>query len=101
MAAETKAGCCGGHGDHAAHGHHHHAAPKTSVRDPVCGMIVDPATSKHRFEYRGETWHFCSARCCSKFAADPAKYLNKSTLTPADVPDGTIYICPMHPEIRQ
>ena len=41
------------------------------VRDPVCGMTVDPATSKHRFDYRGETYHFCSAGCRTKFAADP------------------------------
>jgi len=47
--AETKAGCCGGHGGHAAHGHRHHAAPRP----------------------------------------------------PADVPEGTIYTCPMHPQIRQ
>ncbi len=100
--AETKTGCCGGHGDHAAHGHHHnHAAPKTGVLDPVCGMTVDPATSEHRFEYRGETYHFCSAGCRTKFAADPAKYLEKTSQPPADVPEGTIYTCPMHPEIRQ
>ena len=101
MAAQTKAGGCGGHDNHAAHGHHHHAAPKTSVRDPVCGMIVDLATSKHPFEYRGETWHFCSARCRSKFAADPAKYLDKTSQPPAEMPQGTIYTCPMHPQIRQ
>src|SRR3954465_6378037 len=83
--AETKTGCCGGHGDHAAHGHHHnHAAPKTGVLDPVCGMTVDPATSTHRFEYRGETYHFCSAGCRTKFAADPAKYLENTSQPPAD-----------------
>src|SRR5262249_31077260 len=98
--AETKTECCGGHGDHATHGHHH-AAPTTGVLDPVCGMTVDPATSKHRFEYRGETFHFCSAGCRSKFAADPAKYLEKTSQPSADVPAGTIYTCPMHPEIRQ
>jgi len=98
--AETKAGCCGGHGDHGHH--HHHAAPKAaSVLDPVCGMTVDPATSKHRFDHDGVTYHFCSAGCRTKFAADPAKYLNKSAAPPADVPEGTIYTCPMHPEIRQ
>ena len=47
------------------------------VLDPVCGMKVDPATSKHRFDYRGETFHFCSAGCRTKFEADPKKYLEK------------------------
>jgi P-type Cu+ transporter len=102
MAAEMKTECCGGHGDHKGHGHHHHhVAPKTGVRDPVCGMTVDPATSKHRFDHEGTTYHFCSAGCRTKFVADPAKYLDKAAAPPADVPEGTIYTCPMHPEIRQ
>jgi Cu+-exporting ATPase len=98
----AKGGCCSGQGDHADHAHHHHdhAAAAATVQDPVCGMSVDPATSKHRFEHRGETFHFCSARCRENFAADPAKYLEKKA--PAqDAPAGTIYTCPMHPEIRQ
>src|SRR3979490_1611809 len=77
--AKGSAGCGGSH-DHAGHGHHHdhHADGKARVRDPVCGMTVDPATSKHRFDDRGETFHFCSAGCRTKFAADPQKYLDKS-----------------------
>src|SRR4029079_5825538 len=66
------ASCCGGNGDHAGHTHHHghdHGAAPTTVRDPVCGMTVDPATSNHRFEHHGETFHFCSAGCRTKFAA--------------------------------
>jgi P-type Cu+ transporter len=98
-AAEATAGCCGGHGGQGHH--HHHAAPKAGVLDPVCGMTVDPATSKHRFDHDGATYHFCSAGCRTKFAADPARYLNKTAAPPADVPAGTIYTCPMHPEIRQ
>ncbi len=101
MAADTKTGCCDGHGDHVGHGEHHQAASTTGVRDPVCGMTVDPATSRHRFEYRGETFHFCSARCRTRFAADPAKYLDKAAAPPAEVAAGTIYTCPMHPQIRQ
>ncbi|MFC5326508.1 heavy metal translocating P-type ATPase [Bradyrhizobium oligotrophicum] len=84
--------CCGGHD---------HAPPElVKVKDPVCGMSVDPATSKHRFELQGQTFHFCSAGCRTKFAADPAKYLEKREPPPA-MPAGTIYTCPMHPEIRQ
>lgn len=96
--------CCGGHGDHAGHGHHHahdHGDEATTVHDPVCGMTVDPATSKHRFEHHGETFHFCSAGCRTKFAADPAKYLAKEKAPAPEMPAGTIYTCPMHPEIRQ
>src|SRR6478672_4796243 len=93
--------CCGGHAghDHASHDHHAHVA--ATVRDPVCGMTVNPATSKHRFDYRGETYHFCSAGCRTKFAADPVSYLEKDSRPQAAVPEGTIYTCPMHPEIRQ
>ncbi len=97
-AENAGAGC--GHA-HASHGHlGHHAGSKTVVRDPVCGMSVDPATSRHRFDYRGKTFHFCSAGCRTKFAADPPRYLENSK-PEAAVPDGTIYTCPMHPQIRQ
>ena len=96
--------CCGGDGDRADHAHHHvhdHNATATKVLDPVCGMTVDPATSKHRLTHHGETFHFCSAGCRTKFAADPAKYLAKEKASEPEMPEGTIYTCPMHPEIRQ
>jgi Cu+-exporting ATPase len=101
VGAAKGSGCCGGTHDHSGHGHHDHRLDgKASVRDPVCGMNVDPATSQHRFDYRGETFHFCSAGCRTKFVADPQKYLDDSK-PKAAVPDGTIYTCPMHPQIRQ
>ena len=86
--------------------HHHPAADDASeVIDPVCGMTVDPAASPHLFEAGGETHHFCSASCRSKFAAAPQRYLDKhprnSEPDAAAVPEGTIYTCPMHPQIRQ
>ncbi len=96
-ATPAAASCCGGHGDHA----HDHTDAPTKVLDPVCGMTVDPATSKHRLTHQGETFHFCSAGCRSKFAADPAKYLAKEKASEPELPAGTIYTCPMHPEIRQ
>src|SRR6186713_1930432 len=98
-----KAACCGGsgHGGHDHAGHDHHAHTTALVRDPVCGMSVDPATSKHRFDNNGKTFHFCSAGCRTKFAADPLAYLEKDKRPKAAVPEGTIYTCPMHPEIRQ
>jgi P-type Cu+ transporter len=96
--ATRMSGRCDGSHDHT--GHHHHADSGAKVRDPVCGMKVDPATSHHRFDHRGETFHFCSAGCRTKFAADPQKYLDQRE--PKEVaPEGTIYTCPMHPQIRQ
>jgi Cu+-exporting ATPase len=71
------------------------------VTDPVCGMKVDPGKTPHHHAYNDHDYHFCGAGCRSKFAADPEKYLNKSTTPAAPAPVGTIYTCPMHPEIRQ
>src|SRR5579859_6094441 len=92
------------HGGHAGDDHHHHHAdPAKTARDPVCGMSVNPETSRHRFEYNGTTYHFCSNGCRTKFEADPSKYIDKSSADAPKqpVPEGTIYTCPMHPEIRQ
>ncbi|MFZ5721221.1 MAG: heavy metal translocating P-type ATPase [Pseudomonadota bacterium] len=93
------------------HTHHHgcHAHPHPSeadekpgakVLDPVCGMTVDPATTAHHAHHAGEDFHFCSAGCRTKFVADPARYLEPRAPEPA-APPGTIYTCPMHPEVRQ
>jgi Cu+-exporting ATPase len=74
----------------------------SAVRDPVCGMSVDPHTAVHRAEHDGHPYYFCSAGCQTKFIADPAKYLSPVNLQSHEpVPAGTIYTCPMHPEIRQ
>src|SRR6185437_8165364 len=69
-----------------------------SVTDPVCGMTVDPHTAKHRADYRGYPYYFCSAGCKIKFTADPQKYLG--TRVPEPAVEGAIYTCPMHPQIR-
>ena len=79
--------------------HHHHDNAAERVIDPVCGMTVDPHTAKHRADYRGHTYYFCSAGCRAKFVADPQKYLGARQAE--TVPEGTIYTCPMHPQIRQ
>ena len=103
VASSEATACCGGHAGQGSHTHdrHGHAgAAAQTVRDPVCGMSVNPATSKHRFEHQAKTFHFCSAGCRTKFAADPAKYLAPKAPEP-ELPAGTIYTCPMHPEIRQ
>ena len=65
-------------------------------------MTVDPQTTPHRHSHRGQTYFFCSGGCRTKFAADPAKYLDPAARQPtAPMPEGTIFTCPMHPEIRQ
>jgi Cu+-exporting ATPase len=93
-----------GHEGHGSRGHPHadEKAPNGAAKDPVCGMSVDRATAKHKAGHRGETYYFCSAGCREKFMADPERYLSPDDAPPAEpVPEGTIYTCPMHPEIRQ
>lgn len=90
------------HDDHSHHYGHSHGAGE-NVKDPVCGMTVDPATAKHRAVHERQTYFFCSAGCHGKFEADPTAYVRhraeSSAAKPA--PEGTIYTCPMHPQIRQ
>ena len=89
--------CCGG-----SHGL---PAPAETVaqrvKDPVCGMTVDPLKTAHKAEHDGEAYFFCSAGCSAKFIADPAKYLKPEPRQAEKVPAGAIYTCPMHPQIRQ
>ncbi|KQQ17593.1 haloacid dehalogenase [Methylobacterium sp. Leaf122] len=88
--------CCGGHGPAAAN-------DAGAVKDPVCGMTVDPHTAKHRAQHNGHPYYFCSNGCRTKFEADPARYLDPASAAAKaePVPEGTIYTCPMHPEVRQ
>ena len=81
------------------HGCHHENAPADRAVDPVCGMTVDPHTAEHRADHHGHTYYFCSADCRTKFISDPQKYLGPRQ--PEPVAEGTIYTCPMHPQIRQ
>ncbi|HTW89342.1 MAG TPA: heavy metal translocating P-type ATPase [Candidatus Binataceae bacterium] len=82
---------------------HPDASSATAVKDPVCGMAVDPAATKHRADYRQATYSFCSAGCRKRFESNPEKYLHPEPETAArkPVPPGVIYTCPMHPEIRR
>jgi Cu+-exporting ATPase len=87
---------------HAGSGSDNGNAAGTTVKDPVCGMSVDPHTAAHRADHDGHPYYFCSAGCRTKFVADPAKYLTPAELQSHEpVPEGTIYTCPMHPQIRQ
>ncbi len=103
----------------ASHDDHHHDhsgdGSATTVRDPVCGMNVDLATTQHRLSHDGVEYGFCSAGCKAKFVADPQKYLAPSfdpaALDPrraashggggagVPAPPGAKWTCPMHPEI--
>jgi Cu+-exporting ATPase len=83
-----------------AHGQAHDPDPAAGERDPVCGMRVDPRATAHHADYAGRTYHFCAARCRGKFVADPGKYLSGGSPAPS-APPGTVYTCPMHPEVRQ
>jgi Cu+-exporting ATPase len=84
---------------------HPHAAPEIpseteTAKDPVCGMTVAVKPDGRYAEFGGETFHFCSEKCQTKFKADPWHYASgraagKKKAAPADVQ----YTCPMHPEI--
>jgi P-type Cu+ transporter len=103
------------------------SAPR--VKDPVCGMMVDPQKAAGKFEHEGRTYYFCSPGCAERFRKEPEKFLaapgtagmgsrshhavGSSHVAPAEVAigDGTAltkaplkhvrYTCPMHPEIVQ
>ncbi|KRA81250.1 haloacid dehalogenase [Altererythrobacter sp. Root672] len=74
-------------------------------------MKVDSRTSPHRLELNGASYFFCSARCLDKFQVDPDHYLSRSANEPttsnstigasAAATEGTIWTCPMHPQIRR
>jgi Cu+-exporting ATPase len=90
------------HDHHHDHRHQGHAAaPAGTATDPVCGMSVDPHTAKHTAMHAGRPYYFCNPRCREKFIADPARYLAPEQAKAEPLPEGTIYTCPMHPEIRQ
>jgi Cu+-exporting ATPase len=86
-------------------------APPASakVKDPVCGMMVDPATAKFKAEHQGTPYNFCSAGCLAKFRANPESYLQQQIAVPANAVSPnkpatttlTTYVCPMCPEVRE
>jgi Cu+-exporting ATPase len=66
-------------------------------------MIVDPTRTRHKAELAGTTYFFCGSSCREKFEAEPARFIAASADAPPLKPasSGTIYTCPMHPQIRQ
>ncbi|PCK80804.1 heavy metal translocating P-type ATPase [Rhizobium sophoriradicis] len=70
-----------------------------TAKDPVCGMAVDRSTAKHFLKVDGEKFYFCSADCKTKFEADPTAYRDGNRPAAKPAPKGTLYTCPMHPEV--
>ena len=128
MDEEQSSGCCGQakaapscHGDHGqlavkeapksggcCHGHHGSPPSETAgdiaatlAKDPVCGMSVDPAKARHNYAHGGQSYFFCNAGCRAKFSADPEGYLHPESREATAAPAGTLYTCPMDPEIVQ
>lgn len=90
------------HDSSCSHGNQELSNPKPFT-DPVCGMKVGPSPELE-FEFADATYHFCSSKCLQKFKAAPVDYLNKPSaehLPSTAAPVGAVYVCPMHPEIRQ
>jgi len=79
------------------------ASAPVTVKDPVCGMNVDPHYSAGSVEHGGRIYHFCSEHCLGKFTYDPDKYLGTKAgaQESAPAPAGTMYVCPMDPEVHQ
>jgi Cu+-exporting ATPase len=79
-----------------------HHQPLGAKRDPVCGMSVDAANAKHRADYAGHSFFFCSARCREEFTAEPERYLVGSAQgrgAAAPATGEVLWTCPMHPQI--
>lgn len=98
------------HQDSSGHlhaGHHDHTSHSpASVTDPVCGMSILPERAKAKLEHEDQTYYFCSDRCFGKFRADPLQYVAQAKPTRespriAGNKPATVYVCPMHPEVRQ
>ena len=86
------------------------SAPK--LKDPVCGMMVDPQKAAEKVEYAGKTYYFCSVRCAERFQKEPEKFLvapgtsgmehTPAAKSPAESASKSVrYTCPMHPEVVQ
>jgi len=90
-APASTGGCCGAKAPGGA----------PTVKDLVCGMDVDPASTAHHAQHAGSAYHFCSDGCRRRFVADPARYLDPASHMAAPAPAGTLYTCPMDPQIVQ
>lgn len=77
-------------------------APEGEFLDPVCGMSVAPETAAGSYDFEGETYHFCSKSCLTKFRQNPKSFLEEKEEEKLEAEsEGIEYTCPMHPEIVQ
>ena len=79
-----------------------------AVKDPVCGMTVNPQKAAAKEDFNGQEFYFCSKGCAAKFRENPEKYLAAEKSQPEPMrathsssADDVDYTCPMHPEVRQ
>ncbi len=72
----------------------------TTATDPVCAMTVARAAPAATASHGGQRYYFCSSRCHDKFVAEPETFLGDQP-APEPMPEGTLYTCPMDPEIVQ
>ncbi len=80
----------------------HQASESEGMKDPVCGMEVDPRSAANKLSRGSQTVYFCSQHCLEKFRAAPEKYAaRQEEETPTDTGKGREYTCPMHPEVVQ
>jgi len=101
MEQQVPAKACGGSCAHDNHDRSAGSEPVDAI-DPVCGMDVQPGPQTPTHAYGGSDYHFCSARCHDRFAADPYFYLSGNAAKSMDAaPADTRFTCPMHPEIVQ
>lgn len=68
--------------------------------DPVCGMTVNIREDSLQAHYNEDDYYFCSSHCQTKFEKTPEDYLGERP-EPEAMPEGTLYTCPMDPEIIQ
>ena len=76
-----------------------------TMKDPVCGMNVSDQ-SPHSAKHAGTMFYFCSNKCKGKFLENSALYhqpqpVNDDQISTELSTKGTIYTCPMHPEVQQ
>lgn len=94
------------HSDHDFHFCSKHCSEKfasnpsvyLTATDIVCAMYVERASARHMIKHEGDRFYFCSSHCENKFSAEPEKYLSGRP-APEPMPEGTLYTCPMDPEI--
>ena len=86
--------------------HEPHISQTKPVKDPVCGMSVNPDNAKFKTEYQGNFYYFCNEKCLVKFRSNPSSYLNptskleRAPKAEMSASSEIIYTCPMHPEVR-